>query len=197
MISCFALLRSMPSVLKSFKLSATSVSPTFGWKKIGASNSDKTESTPSNFDNDSSIWESWFNDWYEKSSNSGLKVTIKKLDSPNSFSFSLYVFNDSSPSKATKPELEQFYYNSLNIPGGYSESGYVQISDWDMVLKTAKSVLQVDENTNIITFSNNQKRKCTESSPVYYCKPLTEIELDTLNRIAEKRQALPSVYESW
>lgn len=105
--------------------------------------------------------------------------------------------NDSSPSKATKPELEQFYYNSLNIPGGYSESGYVQISDWDMVLKTAKSVLQVDENTNIITFSNNQKRKCTESSPVYYCKPLTEIELDTLNRIAEKRQALPSVYESW
>ena len=104
MISCFALLRSIPSVVKSFKLSATSVSPTFGWKKIGASNNDKTESTPSNFDNDSSIWESWFKDWYEKSSNSGLKVTIKKLESPNSFSFSLYVFNDSSPSKTNASE---------------------------------------------------------------------------------------------
>lgn len=105
--------------------------------------------------------------------------------------------NESSASKAEEPQLDRFYYDSFDIPGGYSESGYVQISDWDMVLKTAKSVLQVDENTHIITFSNNQKRKCTESSPVYYCKPLTKIELDALNRIEEERQALPSVYESW
>ena len=39
----------MFSSVKSFKLSATSVRPTLGWKNIGASKIDKTESTPSIF----------------------------------------------------------------------------------------------------------------------------------------------------
>ena len=37
-------------------------------------------------------------DFCENNSSSGLYVTIKKLESPNSFSFSLNAFNDSSPS---------------------------------------------------------------------------------------------------
>ena len=48
----------MSSSVISFKLSDTWDRPTFGWKKIGASNKDSTESTPSiffksfsNFDN--------------------------------------------------------------------------------------------------------------------------------------------------
>ena len=48
-ISSLARSKSISSKVISFKLSATSVKPTFGWKKIGASRSDKTESTPSIF----------------------------------------------------------------------------------------------------------------------------------------------------
>ena len=48
-ISSFASARLILSSVKSFKLSATSVSPTLGWKNIGASKIDRIESTPSIF----------------------------------------------------------------------------------------------------------------------------------------------------
>ena len=54
-ISSLASFKSIPSVVKSFRLSDTSVRLTFGWKNIGASSNDKTESTPSIFDNFCSI----------------------------------------------------------------------------------------------------------------------------------------------
>ena len=50
-ISSLARFKLIPSVVRSFRLSETSVRPTLGWKKIGASSNDKTESTPSILDN--------------------------------------------------------------------------------------------------------------------------------------------------
>ena len=45
----------MPTDLRSFRLSATSVKPTFGWKNIGASIKESTDSTPSIKDKSFSI----------------------------------------------------------------------------------------------------------------------------------------------
>ena len=111
-----------------------------------------------------------------------------------------YIFSPENESRAVKPiknESEQFYYNSNDIVGGYSESGYVKISEWGRVLKTTKSVLQIDENSVVITFTNNQRRKCEKLTQAYYCKPVNEVELDMLKKISKTRQTLPTIYESW
>ena len=80
--------RSIPGVCMSLRLSATSVNPTLGWKKIGASSSDNTESTPSRFlRSDWRLFKRSIEDW-EKRSSLGSIVIIKKLESPNSSSVS-------------------------------------------------------------------------------------------------------------
>ena len=88
-ISSLARARLMPSDVKSFKLSATSVRPTRGWKNIGASMSDKTESTPSIRVKSFSILRIVSSESLVKSSPFGSYVTYKKFESPNSSSASL------------------------------------------------------------------------------------------------------------
>jgi len=63
---------------------------------MGASNIDRTESTPLIFVKSRSNSDIFLREYSENSSSLGSYVTIKKLESPNCSSVSRYVFSDSS-----------------------------------------------------------------------------------------------------
>ena len=80
---------SKPSVSNVLRLSIRSAKGTLGWKKIGASKIDKTDSTVSNFSMDCSSDLIVPKDSSENKSEFGVKVTIRKSEFPNTSPVSL------------------------------------------------------------------------------------------------------------